>query len=111
MAFLDEGHRMAVAMGLHARLGEDSPLMALDRDALATLRGQLGWDPVPAGSCSHRSAEDVEPGEAAGSRTPPPAAAGQRIPVDITFYSNQIKKNLLQQHGVRASTSALDRAL
>jgi hypothetical protein len=107
VAFLDEGHRLAVAMGLHARLGGDSPLSALDRDALATLRGQLGWGPAPEGGCSHRPAEGEEAAEEAGSRAPPAAlrdaaAAGRRIPVDITFYSSQIKKNLLQQHGVRA---------
>ncbi len=106
MAFLDEGHRLAVAMGLHARLGEGSPLMALDGDALATLRGQLGWSPAPEGEGAHRPAEDGE--EAVGAAphaAPRGAAASRRIPVDITFFSSQIKKNLLQQHGVRARSA------
>ena len=76
----------------------------LDRDARAGLLGQLGWSPaVYASGGAHR------PGEVGGEgdrRVPPTAgvdseAARSRIAVDITFYSSQIKKNLLQHHGVR----------
>ena len=93
---LDEDHRLAVAMGLHARLGAESPLSLLGKDALLGLRGQLGWVPS---TCPHEAAEDVE---AAGLCSSSQAASRReevspRIAVDITFDSTQIRKFLKEQ--------------
>jgi hypothetical protein len=102
---LDERYPLAVAMGLHARLGANSPLSQLDGDSLAVLRGQLGWSPACCeGGAAHHCADSGAAGHR--DRVSPLALAAdgestrRRIAVDITFYSSQIKKNLLQHHGV-----------
>ncbi len=97
---LGDGRRLAVAMGLHSRLGAESPLSVLDNGVLAGLHEQLGCAPC---GYPHRPAEAGEEVGSCRNRTLADSrreAIGARIAVDITFYSSQIQKNLLQQHGV-----------